>query len=557
MPRITPGVIACHRRAVTPCFTCKNPDGELRRDLPLRFVCPEMATLCGRCWLQFGGKAAPSEAGAAPRAALEVRSAQPTEWGKLFQSQEWVGLLRRDARERVGLLFQTLRNWSDWTTAECWPTWARLQAATGWGRSTLAGWLRQLWILGWIDRIEPGSTPEFRPMGSPVEGNRAAVYALRVPAYAERQEPAAARREYTLVLAELTTKIALLKRAEGKNWTPSVSFDLDSLVVEVGYLRTRASEIFHNLGSAAEVGTNTKIEPLRGRFENKRGRAWDAMVPTTGAEMLAAAAELRRQHPVFGRMTDLGIRHVCRSWWRAGWCNEGILHALRYQPVGWSGTSAAHSHPGYAVIHPMGWAKARLSIWRSDLGKPLPDPSRTRVLRPLVAEGLEGQREQDTAMFGRAGAELLRTVHAQGEGYFRERDGASNPHVLGQLVQAVAARGRNAAAQLAREQRADASRAGAMAHIRQLLGGTPRATSPVARGAVQLTDAQKRSIAAARAALQAKADATSPATTAPAAGGAGELDGLDPAERSRVLHQRALERNAAAGRHSWRNRRRP
>lgn len=198
---------------------------ELRRDLPLRFTCPEMATLCGRCWLQFGGKAGAAEAGAAPSAAVPVRPADgPTEWAQLLLAAPWVQQLRRDAQTRLRTLVETLRNWADWSTSETWPTWARLQAATGWARSTLAAWLRQLWILGWIDRIEPGSTPQFRPMASPLEGNRAAVYGLLVPAAAEQVDPAQRHRRYLMTLSELREKIAQLKAIEDKNWTPSWSF---------------------------------------------------------------------------------------------------------------------------------------------------------------------------------------------------------------------------------------------------------------------------------------------------------------------------------------------
>ncbi|HEY3692820.1 MAG TPA: hypothetical protein VGL46_21470 [Pseudonocardiaceae bacterium] len=430
------------------CFTCGNGEAELRRDLPLRHAYPEAATLCGRCWAQFGGQSSAAEIGAAPAAALEVRSAEPAEWAAVFAGQPWRTGLRRDARRRVDALVRVLRNRADWDDGECWPTWARLQADTGWARSTLASWLRQLWILGWIDRVEPGSTPWTRPMGSPVEGNRAAVYGLRVPAYAERQEPAQARRQYTLVLADLTTAIAQLKALGGKTWTPTGSLDPVELRIEVGYLRTRARQIFHNLGSAPEV-EETKIEPLRGSFDHERAQAWAEKVPTTRGEMLAAAAELRRQHPVFGRMTDRAIRSACRPWWRAGWCNLGILHALRYRPTGWTGTTAARSHAEYAVIHPAGWVRSRLSMWRDDQGNPLREVTAQRALRQSKADFWTALDDTDRATYGRVGMRLVRKC-----GFV-------------DIPSAVAEHGRQAAAELAREQRADRSRRAATAAFRR------------------------------------------------------------------------------------------
>jgi len=71
---------------------------------------------------------------------------------------------------------------ADWDDHTTWPTWERLLDATGWGRSTMSSWLAELQRLGWLLRIEHGSTPQFRPMAlSAIEGNRAAVYQLRIP----------------------------------------------------------------------------------------------------------------------------------------------------------------------------------------------------------------------------------------------------------------------------------------------------------------------------------------------------------------------------------------
>lgn len=408
-----------------PCFTCGNPEAKLRKNLPLRFVWPSACTLCGQCWAQFGGQADAAEIGPAPRAALEVRSVGPAEWQPILDAQPWRGELRRDARGRVESLVSELCRWAGWESGETWPTWDRLMAATGWGRSQLAAWLRQLWILGWIDRVEPGSTPATRPMGSRIEGNRAAVYGLLVPAYADEAARPALQREYTTTLAQLKAAIAQVKQAGEKNWTPTGSLDPVELRLEVGYLRTRAREIFHRLGGGSGGGKNP-IEPLRGSFDESERRLWARTVPTTRAEMLAAAAELRRQHPVLARLSARAVRSECRTWWRAGWCNDGILHALRSRPVGWSGTSTARSHAVYAVIHPAGWLRSRLSIWTTRTTKrqvkPLPDPTLQRDIRrwnvdQAVGEA-ERQAEADRAAYGRIGARLLAEVRAAAGGRY-------------------------------------------------------------------------------------------------------------------------------------------
>uniref|UniRef100_UPI003F497FE1 hypothetical protein n=1 Tax=Amycolatopsis sp. CA-151526 TaxID=3239921 RepID=UPI003F497FE1 len=451
---------------------------------------PAAATLCGRCWLQFGGKPDAADAGAAPRAALEVRSVEPLEWSKLIDVQPWRGELRRDCRSRVDALVSTLARHAHWSSGETWPTWAKLMETTGWRRSSVAAWLRQLWILGWIDRVEPGSTPATRPMGSGIEGNRAAVYGLLIPVYADAAEEAALRREYRTTLAQLTSAIAELKRRGAKTWTPTGSLDPVELRLEVGYLRTRAREIFHRLSCGSE-GQTQKMSPLRGPgFEESDARAWTRKVPTTRAEMYSAAAELRGQHPTLSRMSVRAIRSTCRSWWQAGWCNDGVLHALRCRPTGWTGTTTARSHAVYGVIHPAGWVRSRLSIWTSDQGKPLPDPVRAKERSGGMAELLDEIREQDRAAYGRTGAALLRQVGGAGAGGIQEREGRIGRQLLNALVSAVTERGRAAAEDLAATARADRGRAHARAswaaHVEA------RATARAASRASELTPLQQQ-----------------------------------------------------------------
>jgi hypothetical protein len=482
----------------------------LRRDLPLRFAYPAAATLCGPCWARFGGQAAAGEIGPMPDFALPVRNADnPTEWAAVFRTAHWLPQLRRDARDKVLALVSGLRNWADWSTSECWPTWARLCELSGWARSTLAAWLRQLWIIGWIDRIEPGSTPQHRPMGSPrqVEGNRAAVYGLRVPAYAERLDEPQRQREAGQVLTDLTTTLAQLNAAEGKTWTPSLSFDLDNLRIELGHLRTRARELVDNVGGCPEV---EKIEPLRGRFDGrKRTFRFSDLAPVRRAEMLVAAAELQLQHPVAARLSPRAIRSVCRVYWRAGWSNRDVLWALRYQPTGWAALSSLAE---YAVIHPAGWVRSRLSTWRDERGRVLSgrgelawDQQEPRITFACYREN-----------YGLAGAKLLVSDR------------------FGQLDTLVAEHGRRCAEQLAGERRADQARQRAVAEATAELERQRAAR----RAAVEKTALQRQLVEQARAHTAVEA---SPAPVGEREGATAAVDGdvLSPAERVARARARA------------------
>ncbi|MEU4807392.1 hypothetical protein [Actinosynnema sp. NPDC023587] len=103
-----------------------------------------------------------------------------------------------------------------WETNETWPGWDELMKVTGWGRSSVADYLRQLQVDGWLLLVESGSTPAHRPMAMQglISGNRRAVYQLRVPAargQARRRAAAELRRELldaTRVVAEAEAILA-------------------------------------------------------------------------------------------------------------------------------------------------------------------------------------------------------------------------------------------------------------------------------------------------------------------------------------------------------------
>ncbi|MFD8497977.1 hypothetical protein [Amycolatopsis sp. NPDC059657] len=433
--------------------------------MPLRVTYPEACTLCGPCWATIGGDADASEIGPTPEFALPVRAPHSqVEYSTLFAAEPWVQKLRRDAREKLLALVTALRDWADWSTFETWPTWARLCEASGWARSTMAGWLRQLWVTGWIARIEPGSTPEHRPMGSPeaAEGNRAAVYGLRIPASVDRALRAAERAKMAADADAIAEELAQLSASGEETWTPSLSFDLEELKIELNHLRTRTSELVDNFGSCPEV---EKIEALRARFDRKNpGYRFSDTAPRGRAEMLVAASELQRQHSVLGRLSPRAIRSLARPYWRAGWTNRCLLWALRYQPTGWV---PLKSLAEYAVIHSQGWVRTRLAAWTDERGRPLPGRG------ALKARHHDQPREEfrrDQEKYGVQGAKLAR------------ENSCISPDI-------VATHGRRCAEQLAAEQRADQVREAVVAQARE---------AEAARKA-----AQHEAEAAERAALQA------------------------------------------------------
>ncbi|MGI8313383.1 hypothetical protein [Saccharopolyspora hattusasensis] len=326
-----------------------------------------------------------------PAQALGSRDPQSqAEWVEQLGAEEWVQLLQLRTRRRLYEMVHCLAAHADWETWETWPTWDRLIQATGWARSTMAGWLRQLRVTGWISVIEHGSTPQFRPMGLLAdEGNRAAVYALRVPL---RPGDLAAERGPDLLqrLAELqatTQRRAKQQLTEtlgpilpvapvnivDKTWTPTVSPFGETVTNQGGsYAREK---VFHNSITEDSVSTEI-IEALRARFDEGTGPVFADRVPVTRGEMLAAATELRQAHLVLARLSAKWVRNLCRPYWQAGWTNRDIEHALEYRPTSWSALPAM---PAERVVVPARWIAARLAAWRDEHGRILPGRSQHRT----------------------------------------------------------------------------------------------------------------------------------------------------------------------------------
>lgn len=250
--------------------------------------------LCGPCWRAFRGTVSAAEAGRPPRWTRGSREPlTQAEWFQLIRAYPPYQAFSPAVRNRLGWLVRELMLHVVWKTNETWPGWDELMRVTGWGRSSVADYLRQLQIDGWLLLVEHGTTPEFQPMAlrAANRGNRRAVYALRVPAERGqvRRQAAAARRQALLdaasvvaeaeaVLAAASARIvsegtaadvagdasaapsaaaqtliedllrptapSQVSSGEGKNWTPACVLEIYSLSELV--VLSRARRMIHN-----------------------------------------------------------------------------------------------------------------------------------------------------------------------------------------------------------------------------------------------------------------------------------------------------------------------
>ncbi|WP_226351803.1 hypothetical protein [Pseudonocardia sp. ICBG601] len=368
------------------CTHCVRRSG-VARDTVLGTV------LCGRCWVELGEDATPDTGSGFPRGL--PRTAR--DWYEAIRASTWYRRLRRDARRRLDALLAELARRADWTDHLTWPTWKRLQEATGWARSSVASWLAKLQKSDWLVLIEPGSTPQYRgPLQAMIHGrrgNRAAVYQLHLPDHAITDTNTAEHRDTARPLTETGT-IPSPTRADAprsslrdESWTPT-GFTLTEGKSSV---HTRARTIIHN-----RVRARAGAEPPR------QGRRWgdwfDHRVPTSRGEMLAAARQLR-DDPLLARLSPRAIRARVKAFWRAGWTNNDLRHALDHQPTLDGPARPVERCPAGQVRWPSAWLRHRLAPWQGPHG-------------PLVAPHVDDQaRAEIAARRGRAAADRLPYGH--------------------------------------------------------------------------------------------------------------------------------------------------
>ena len=437
------------------CVTCQVRVGRPRATV-LR------ATVCGPCWAAHGGSPDADEIGPAPT--VTVPSWDPRDqrhWLEALERQDWVREIRTDGRANLLTVARLLALHAGWETLESRPTWERLVSRSELSERTVARWLQELRVRGWLAHVERGSTPSHRPMVlAHLVGNRAAVYGLRIPLTPAEAVNRALELLVMLLVAGLVDQAAATAPtanpdrrpgAEPATASPSptpacpgdsvlaadrtppghadqqpspAAGDTNGSPTGFGsvFKKTgvggyaRASATVDTLGTIpadsamptpplAEPSTgNNQRTALRAGSDNGAGPDWALTVPTSGFAGLIAADWLRRRLPVFARCSRKLVRHLCKPYWSAGWCNRDIVHAMDHRPGVFHQAAGVLISPE-RVTAPKAFIASRLAAWRTPDGVILPGHWSTRV---TDAAATKAARALVAARHGRAGAALLR-----------------------------------------------------------------------------------------------------------------------------------------------------
>jgi len=145
------------------------------------------------------------------------------------------------------------------------------------------------------------------------------------------------------------------------------------------------------------------LTALRAGLDNRRPD-WATTAPISRFAMLIAADWLRHRLPVFGRCSRKLIRHLCKPYWRAGWTNRDIVHAMDHRPGLFGHTPGVLICPE-RIAAPQAFIASRLAAWRTPDGAILPGHWTSRVTEAAAARAA---RHRVAERHGRAGAALLR-----------------------------------------------------------------------------------------------------------------------------------------------------
>jgi hypothetical protein len=179
---------------------------------------------------------------------------------------------------------------------------------------------------------------------------------------------------------------------------------------------SRASTLVDNLWTIPAGSTRPRHRPadpskendqrttLRPGSETNSGPDWAIIIPTSGFTMLIAADWLRRRLPVFASCIRKLVRHLCKPYWSAGWCNRDIVHAMDHRP-GLFGQPAGVLLCPQRIAVPRAFIRSRLTAWRSSEGAILPGHWSTLLTDAAAATTA---RRLVATHHGRAGAALLR-----------------------------------------------------------------------------------------------------------------------------------------------------
>jgi hypothetical protein len=393
--------------------------------------------------------------------AVTVASADPRDqghWLAALRRQDWVRDIRADGRANVLAVARLVALSASWQTLESRPTWERLVARSGLSERTVARWLQELRVRGWLAHLERGSTPAYRPsVLAHLDGNRAAVYGLRIPLTPEEALHRAAEQlvnrlvdladQDTGPVPELTRDAPAQRGAvppsapvernsnpvtsppdvdasvgarpadpahhdrldqkqyrvvEEINGSPSWSGFVEANGWVGGFSRARKS-VDNSVHNPSGTGQPPKTA-LRAGLDNRGAPDWAITVPTSRFAMLIAADWLRHRLPVFASCSRKLIRHLCKPYWHAGWTNRDIVHAMDHRPGLFGQTPGVLICPEH-IAAPTAFIASRLAAWRTPDGAILPGSWTSRVAEVAAAHAA---RRCVAEHHGRAGAALLR-----------------------------------------------------------------------------------------------------------------------------------------------------
>jgi hypothetical protein len=384
------------------------------------------ATVCGQCWAAHGGTASAEEIG--PQPTETVTSVDPAgqgQWLRALRRQSWVQDARVDARRNVMKVARLVALYAQWDTLESRPTWTRLIARSGLSERTVARWLQELRVRGWLAHLEHGSTPATRPMAlAHLDGNRAALYGLRVPLTPE-EALAQAGDQLVEALAGMLSSESSDRPAGGADngdlhpGSASEQLEQASCGDKNGSLpltvRSSSKSWVHGFSRASEPVDNSSTPPsdqatatktaLRAGSEEQKAPDLSIMVPVSGYQMLACADWLRGRLPVFARCSRKLVRYLCKPYWRAGWCGRDIVHAMDHRPSVFSQPVQVLLSPTH-VVSPAQFIRSRLSAWRTPDGAVVAGYWAAKV---ADAADAHTARARVADRHGRAGASLLRS----------------------------------------------------------------------------------------------------------------------------------------------------
>jgi hypothetical protein len=416
-----------------PCVTCHVRAGRRR---PTRLF----TVVCGPCWAAHGGKPAAGEIGPEPTETAPLRYPDSQrQWLAALRRADWVGEIRVDGQRNLLAIARHLMLAAGWETLESMPGWDTLMAKTGLGETTIQRWVQELKLRGWIVVLETGSTPLTRPMALALpdgtvlsrldEGNRRAVYALRIPlspdealrwaadaiatealwegAHLAAGLGAGGQQETLEILPATGSEQAGPGVVGDKKGRPTWSFPCREKTQVGGYAREGAAVDNSGPKATSPRGINDTTDALRARSDEEQGPNWAIKVPTSGFEMLVSAGWLRHRLPAFARLTRKAVRALCRPFWAAGWSNLDIVHAMDHLPAAFgarAGTLIGRG-PGEHLdpVQAWWWIRTRLDAWRDADGQVRRGYYQTRGRRRAM-------RAAVAARYGRAGLAVLPDV---------------------------------------------------------------------------------------------------------------------------------------------------